>query len=136
MILPTTGTDLPPWRRQVMIWLMAAVRLLVCWFLLREPLAALLSEPGFIVPALGRPVAWTVATLFAVGALLFAWPRTVLVGYALLVAGLLGYEWIWHRLGGWSGRLLFSGLAIFTVLAAGEWLVHRVQKRLYAASER
>lgn len=132
MILPTTGTDLPPWRRQVMTWLMAAVRALVCWFLLAEPLAALLREPSFFASAVGRPLAWTVGSLLAVGAMLFTWPRTVLIGYPLLVAGLLGYEWIWYRVYGWNGRLLASGLAIFTVLAVGEWLVQRVQKRLYA----
>jgi hypothetical protein len=136
MILPTTGIALPPWRRQVMIWLMAAVRLLVCWLLLREPLAALLHEPGFIVSAFGRPSAWSVAALFVAGALLFAWPRTVLVGCVVLVAGLFGHEWLWYRLGGGSGRLLLSGVAIFTVLAAGEWLVQRLQKRLYASRER
>lgn len=133
-MLPRTGTDLPPWRRQVMPWLMAGVRLMVAWFLLRSPLAALLREPSFVAETVGRPLSWTVGTLLAVGALLFVWPRTVLIGYAMLVVGVVTFEWIWRTLGMPSGSLLVSALGIFTVLAAGEWLVQRLQKRLYASS--
>lgn len=132
MMLPRTGADLPPWRRQVMPWLMAAVRLMVAWYVLRPALAALLREPSFIADAFGRPVAWGVGTLLAVGALLFAWPRTVLLGYPMLVVGVLAFEWLWRSLGAPNTTLLVSALAIFTVLAIGEWLVQRVQKRLYA----
>lgn len=131
-MLPRTGADLPAWRRQVMPWLMAAVRALVAWFLLRSPLELLLREPNAAAEAVGRPLAWGVASLLAVGAVLFAWPRTVLIGYVPLVAGVVGFEWIWRRLGMASGTLVVSALGIFTVLAIGEWLVQRVQKRLYA----
>jgi len=111
---------------------MAALRLMVAWFLLRSPLDMLVQKTSFAADAVGRPIAWGVASLLAIGALLFAWPRTVLIGYAMLVAGVIGFEWIWRRMGMPGGMLVVSGLAIFTVLAAGEWLVQRMQKRLYA----
>lgn len=136
MMLPRTGADLPPWRRQVMPWLMAAVRLMVAWYVLRTPLQALLREPSFIADAVGRPLAWGVGTLLAVGGVLFAWPRTVLIGYPMLVVGIVVFEWIWRRMGAPNTTLLVSALGIFTVLAVGEWLVQKVQKRLYAPPDR
>lgn len=132
MILPRSGAELPPWRRHVMPWLMAGVRALMVWFLLRAPLEALVQEHGFVTSFVGKPIAWTVATLLAVGGALFVWPRTVLIGYAMVVAGVIAFELIWRRLGMPGGSLLVSALGIFTVLAAGEWLSQRLQKRLYA----
>lgn len=132
MILPRTGADLPPWRRHVMPWLMAAVRALIAWFVLRDPLLSLVGKGAFVTDVAGRPIGWTIGTLLAVGSLLFVWPRTVLIGYAMLVAGVVAFELLWRRLGMPGGSLLATALGLFTVLAFGEWLVQRLQKRLYA----
>jgi hypothetical protein len=55
----------------------------------------------------------------------------VLAGGALLLAGLAGFEWVWRRLGMPPGDTFLWSAALIVVLAAGEWLVRRVQRRVY-----
>jgi hypothetical protein len=49
----------------------------------------------------------------------------------VLLVGLGGFEWIWHGLGMRSGTLPLWSASIVVVLAAGEWLVRRVQRSLF-----
>ena len=46
-------------------------------------------------------------------------------------AGLAGGDLLWQRAGMTADALLYPALAIIAVLAGGEWLSRRVQRRLY-----
>jgi len=130
-MLPTEGSELPAWRQQVAPWIMAIVRLAAAYVVAEAPLRLLVLEPGLVQsgsPALQR---YPVALLLGAGAVLFAWPRSCLAGAALLLAGLGGFEWIWHGLGLRGGTLPLWSASIVAVLAAGDWLVRRVQRTLY-----
>jgi hypothetical protein len=133
MMLPRTGAGLPAWRRQVMPWLMAAVRLVVAWFVIHGAFTALVLHPSFLRDAVPAPTRYLVAALMALGFAAFVWPATCIVGFLLLTAGLLAFEWIWQHLGLASGSLPWAPIAAFGVLAFGEWLVRRLQGRLYQA---
>src|SRR5271169_661835 len=104
-MLPTHGSDLPAWRQQVAIWIMAVVRLAAATFVAQAPLRMLVLESGIVRSGAPAPQRYTVAALLCAGGLLFAWPRTCLVGAALLLAGLGGFEWIWQGIGMQSGSL-------------------------------
>ena len=130
-MLPTTASQLPEWRRQVAPWLMAAVRLAAAYFIAQAPFRMLVLEPGFVQTSSAAPLRFAVAALLGAGGLLFVWPRTCLIGAVLLLAGLGGFEWIWQGLGLRSGPLALWSASIVLVLAAGEWLVRRVQRSLY-----
>ena len=110
---------------------MAAVRLAAAYFVVQAPFRMLVLEPGFVQTGSAAPLRFAVAALLGAGALLFVWPRTCLIGAVLLLAGLGGFEWIWHSLGQRSGTLLLWSASIVAVLAAGDWLVRRVQRSLY-----
>jgi hypothetical protein len=130
-MLPSHGSELPAWRQQVAPWIMAAVRLAAAYFVAQAPLHMLVLDPGIVRsdgPALQR---FAVAALLAGGGLAFAWPRSCLIGAVLLLVGLGGFEWIWQGLGQRSGTLPLWSASIVLVLAAGEWLVRRVQRSLY-----
>ena len=132
MILPTSGSGLPAWRQKVAPWLMAAVRLTIAWFLVRGQLNVLVVEPGLAATAAGAAERWAMAATLVAGGLLFAWPRTYLVGAVVLLAGLAWFEWLWVRMGLTRGDSMSYALALVGVLAAGEWAVRRMQRRLYA----
>ena len=130
-MLPTQGSGLPAWRQQVAPWTMALVRLAAACFVVQAPLRVLVLEPSFVQTGSPAPQRYAVAALLCAGALLFAWPRSCLSGAAVLLAGLGGFEWIWQGLGLRSGPLPLWSASIVVVLAAGEWLVRRVQRSLY-----
>ncbi len=132
MILPRDGAGLPPWRRHVSTWLMGTLRLGVAWFIVGRVLEALLAKNGGAIGEV-MPVSIRYLTVAAlvVGGLLFAWSRTVIVGFVLLLLGLLTFETYWKMLVPEGGTLTWS-VAVLAVLAFGEWLVRRVQKKLYA----
>ncbi len=130
-MLPQDGFGLPAWRQKVMPWIMALVRLGASWIVIQGPLMALLQKDSFLRMLAGAPLRGTIALLYIVGLVLFAWPATCFYGFAAMLAALGGFEWLWARTGISSGLLpLWSG-AVFAVLAAGEWLTRRVQRRLY-----
>ncbi len=135
-MLPARGTQLPEWRQQVAPWIMAVVRLAAAYFVVQAPLRMLVLVPGFVQTGSPAPQRYAVAALLGVGALLFAWPRSCLIGAVLLLAGFGGFEWIWQGLGQRSGPLALWSTSIVVVLAAGEWLVRRVQRSLYRRSPR
>lgn len=137
MILPRTAEGLPPWRRHVSTWVMGALRLGMAWVLGRTAFFALAAPGGgFIGEVMPAPVRWLVLAALVIGAPLFAWSRTVLVGCALLIAGLGVFEFYFRQWGAQVSTTFWWSVAVLVVLAAGEWLVRRVQQRLYANARR
>ncbi len=130
-MLPTDAAGLPAWRQKVMPWIMGLVRLGAGWVVVNAPLAELVDKGSFLRVLAGMPLRMTIAALYAVGLALFAWPRTCFYGYGLLLLAIGGFEWLWSRTGLSSGLLPFRFVAVLTVLAFGEWLTRRVQRRLY-----
>ena len=131
-MLPRDGSELPRWRRHVMVVVMALVRLAVGWLLVEGPITVLVLRPGFISAAIGAGPRLGVAALLGAGLAAFAWPRSCPYGFALLVAGLFGFEAIWHRLGLPPGSNALWSTLILAVLAGGELLTRRLRHRLYA----
>jgi hypothetical protein len=132
MILPRSGAGLPPWRRLVMPWIMALARLTAGWIVTQGALGTLLRGSSFMASMAAAPLRYGIAALLGAGLVTFAWPRTYLLGFGLLLAGLGAFEWLWWRLGVPSGSPALWSAAILGVLAAGEWLTRRVQARVYA----
>jgi hypothetical protein len=130
-MLPHDGAGLPAWRQKVMPWIMALVRLGAGWIIVRGPLFALVQEDSYLRLLAGQPLRWLIAVLYAAGLVLFAWPRTCFFGFGVLVVAVGAFEWLWARTGLSSGLLPVWTIAVLTVLAGGEWLTRRVQRRLY-----
>ena len=130
-MLPRDGYKLPRWRRHVMTWVMALVRLAAAWIVTQAPLTALALKPGFMRVAVTAPPRLGLAAVLAGGIVAFAWPRTCPYGFVLLLAGLTGFEALWISLGLPLGATALWSAAILTVLAAGEWLARRLQRELY-----
>jgi hypothetical protein len=132
MILPRTGDGLPPWRRRVSGWMMSALRALIAWIVVRSQVSTLVvTGGGFVGMTMGAPIRYATLAALVAGAVLFTWSRTVLAGFALLAVGLGVFEYHWRTMGMGGDQYLWS-LAVLAVLAAGEWLVRRVQRRLYS----
>ena len=137
MILPRTAEGLPPWRRRVSTWVMGLLRLGMAWLLGRTAFFALIAPGGgFLGEVMPAPVRWLVIGALVLGALLFAWSRTVLVGFALLAVALGVFEFYFRRWGAQVSTTFWWSIAVLAVLAAGEWVVRRVQRRLYADAPR
>jgi hypothetical protein len=130
-MLPTDGSGLPAWRQKVMPWIMGLVRLGAGWLVANAPLAELLDKGSYLRVLAGLPLRTSIAALYVVGLALFAWPATCFYGYGLLLVAVGAFEWLWARTGITSGLLPVRFAAVLTVLACGEWLTRRVQRRLY-----
>jgi hypothetical protein len=89
------------------------------------------QEDSYLRLLAGQPLRWLIAVLYAAGLVLFAWPRTCFFGFGVLVVAVGAFEWLWARTGLSSGLLPVWTIAVLTVLAGGEWLTRRVQRRLY-----
>ncbi len=118
-----------PGRRRPGTWLMALLRLGAGWLIIARAVVLLLTPPSPLASSLSLPL--RIATLSALGAGLlgFAWPRSCLWGLALLGAALGAFELLARSLGLPPTPRLPSAIAILAVLAAGEWLTRRVQRR-------
>jgi hypothetical protein len=132
-MLPTDASGLPAWRQKVMPWIMGLVRLGAGWAVVHAPLVELVDKASFLRVLAGMPLRRTIAALYIVGLALFAWPATCFYGYGLLLLAIGAFEWLWTRTGISSGLLPFRFVTVLTVLALGEWLTRRVQRRLYRA---
>jgi hypothetical protein len=128
-MLPRDGSGLPAWRRAVMPWVMAAVRAVALWLVLRGP-AAFLWQPPFpsLVPT---PLRWAILLLLILATPLFVVSRTCWVGAAIAALGLGGYEWLWSRTGLPHGDVPFASFIMVAVLAIGETVSRRVRRDLY-----
>jgi len=115
-------------RERLMPWVMAAVRLGAGWLLCAGTLRSI-GTPGapLLAPA-GPLAAAALALLMLLALLAFAWPRSCLYGAAALAASLAAANWLW-RAAGLEPPPLATALAVVGVLALGEWLNRRVQRR-------
>ena len=89
----------------------------------------LVAEPSPIGARLALPARLGLAAVLGLGLAVFAWPRTCLWGLAVLLAGLAAFELLARSLGLPPTPRLASAAAILAVLAAGEWLTRRVERR-------
>ncbi len=124
-----SGDDHVPWRDRLQPWLMALVRLGAGWLVAAQPLALLLSQASLFRLGAAGPVRLAAAAALVSGIPAFAWPRSYRYGFALLLAGLAAFEWLWRQLGLPPTARLPSSVAVLVVLAAGEWLTRRVARR-------
>jgi len=127
-----SGAALPRWRRAVLPAVMTLLRLLVAYLLTRGELHALVSDPSVLTGRLSSAARYGLAAGLVVGALLFVLPRTVAAGALLLALALGLFEYLWRRLDLPPGHVYGYALALLIVLAASDWLVTRVQRRVYS----
>ena len=132
MKLDQSGAHLSPWRRRVLPLMMMALRALVAWVVLRVPVDALLNNPAFFSGLAPHWMQYVAAGILVAGALAFVWSGTVVLGAAVLIAGLAAYEHRWAQVApGPTGKPLLTSVLLIGVLAAGEWLARRAQRRIY-----
>ena len=122
------GDALIHWRRRLMPWLMALVRLGAGWLVCRSVLTVLLAPVSPLKDLTGPLTLNALAALLVLGMVGFAWPRSYLAGGALLALGLGAFEWLWERSGQPPGPLA-SSLGILAVLCVGEWLSRILRRR-------
>jgi len=111
---------------------MALLRLLVAYLLTRGELQALLTSPSVLSTRLVAPSRYGLATAMAAGIVLFVLPRTVAYGAALLALALGIFEHLWRHFGLPAQNVYGYALALLLVLAGSDWLVARVQRRVYS----
>lgn len=124
---------LPRWRRRVMPWLMAAIRIAVAWLIFRGPAVFLYSPPIIVHVPTGLRAAFF--ALLAVGAPLFVWPRGCWVGGVALIAAIALYEMLWRGAGLPAGGMPMVAVGLIAVLVLGEWTGRLAQRRVYQEAE-
>ena len=127
-----SGADLPRWRRAVLPAVMTLLRFMVVYLLTRGELQALLSDPGVLSGRLSAATRYGLAAGLVTGGVLFVLPRTVAAGALVLALALGLFEYLWRRLDLPPGHVYGYALALLIVLAASDWLVTRVQRRVYS----
>jgi hypothetical protein len=127
-----SGADLPRWRRSVLPAVMTLLRLLVGYLLTRSELQALLTSPSVLSTRVPAPSRYALAAAIAAGVVLFVVPRTVAYGAALLALSLGIFEYLWRHLGLPPQNVYGYALALLVVLAGSDWLVARLQRRIYS----
>jgi hypothetical protein len=110
-------------------WVMALLRLGAGWLVVARALVLLAGVPSPLSASLAWPARFATAAALVLGLVAFAWPRSCLWGLALLGAGLAAFEWLSRSVGLPPTPRLPSAAAILVVLAAGEWLTQRVERR-------
>jgi len=137
MKITDSGAHLSPWRQRVLPVMMMALRALVAWIVLRTAVDALLHNPLVMSGHAPQWLRYVLAAVLAAGGLAFIWSRTVVAGAVVVAAGLGLYEYLWRLNGQAMFRTAFLGsLALLFVLALGEWLARRVQKKVYGSVAR
>jgi hypothetical protein len=127
-----SGAELPPWRRTVLPAVMTLLRLLVVMLLTRAELQALLPDQGVLAGRMAAATRYGVAAGIVVGAILFVLPRTVAAGALVLALALGLFEYLWRRLDLPPGHVYGYALALLIVLAVSDWMVRRVQAKVYS----
>ncbi len=137
MKITDSGVHLSPWRRRVLPLMMMALRALVAWIVLRTAVDALLHNPSLLSGHAPQWLQYVLATVLIAGGIAFVWSPTVVAGALVVAAGLGIYEYVWRLNGQATFRTAFiSSLALLFVLALGEWLARRVQKKVYGSAAR
>jgi hypothetical protein len=132
MKIDNTGAGLSPWRRRILPLLLAAVRALVAYVILRAPFELLVRDTLFLSGYAPHWLQYALAALMAVGAVLFVYLRTVAAGAATLAVALLLFEFLWRRVGQEPhGTTLAASCALLAILAFSDWSTRRLQRRIY-----
>ena len=132
MKIDTSGAGMSPWRRRVLPLLLAAVRALVVYVMLRAPFELLVRDTLFLSGYAPHWLQYALAALMAVGAVLFVYLRTVAAGAATLAVALLLFEFLWRRVGQEPhGTTLAASCALLAILAFSDWSTRRLQRRIY-----
>ena len=132
MKIDNSGAGMSPWRRRVLPLLLAAVRALVVYVMLRAPFELLVRDTLFLSGYAPRWLQYALAALMAVGAVLFVYLRTVAAGAATLAVALLLFEFLWRRVGQEPhGTTLAASCALLAILAFSDWSTRRLQRRIY-----
>jgi hypothetical protein len=127
------GQDLPLWRRRVMPWLMAVLRLCIVWVIFSSPLRFVCSPPSFLHLPMGLRTTFIV--LLLLGAPLFLWSRSCWIGGLGLVAAIAAYERLWLDAGLPAGGMPVLAVGLIVVLCVGEWGGRLAQSRLYRSPD-
>ena len=137
MKITDAGAELSPWRRRVLPVMMMALRAAVAWYVLRTPLYVLTQNPLFLKGVAPGWAQYALCVPLVAGGLAFIWSRSVVWGAMLAGAGLMLFEYCWRRVGQEPhGATLASSVSLLAVLAVGEWLARRVQRRVYGSVSR
>ena len=132
MKIDNSGAGLSPWRRRILPLLLAAVRALVAYVILRAPFELLVRDTLFLSGYAPHWLQYALAALMAVGAVLFVYLRTVAAGAATLAVALLLFEFLWRRVGQEPhGTTLAASCALLAILAFSDWSTRRLQRRIY-----
>ena len=132
MKIDNSGAGLSPWRRRILPLLLAAVRALVAYVILRAPVELLVRDTLFLSGYAPHWLQYALAALMAVGAVLFVYLRTVAAGAATLAVALLLFEFLWRRVGQEPhGTTLAASCALLAILAFSDWSTRRLQRRIY-----
>ena len=132
MKIDNSGAGMSPWRRRVLPLLLAAVRALVVYVMLRAPFELLVRDTLFLSGYAPHWLQYALAALMAVGAVLFVYLRTVAAGAATLAVALLLFEFLWRRVGQEPhGTTLAASCALLAILAFSDWSTRRLQRRIY-----
>ena len=119
----------PAARTGLRAWVMVLVRLGAGWLVVGRSIELLVRRPSPIEASVPAPVRLALAAALGIGLAAFAWPRSYLYGLALLLAALATLEAVARHLGLPPTPRVLSAFAILLVLAAGEWLTRRVERR-------
>ena len=137
MKITDAGVGLSPWRRRVLPLLLLGLRAFVAYLLLRPPVELLLRDRLFFSGLAPHWLQYALAAFLVVGGVLFILSPTVVYGALACAAGIGLYEYCWMRVGiGPPGTTLPNAFALLAVLATGEWLSRRVQRRVYRLPQR
>ena len=132
MKIDNSGAGMSPWRRRILPLLLAAVRALVAYVILRAPFELLVRDTLFLSGYAPHWLQYALAALMAVGAVLFVYLRTVAAGAATLAVALLLFEFLWRRVGQEPhGTTLAASCALLAILAFSDWSTRRLQRRIY-----
>ncbi len=132
MKITDAGVGLSAWRRRVLPVLLALLRMVVAYMLLAPPIDMLWHDPLFLKGFAPHAAQYVLAVVLAVGGGLFVASPTVVIGALVCAAGLCLFEYCWWRIdSGRVGSTLITALALLAVLASGEWLSRRLQRRVY-----
>ncbi len=129
-MLSRDGHGLPPWRRQVMPWLMAVLRLAIIWAIFRGPIQFVWAPPSVL--HLPEHLRLTFLILLIVGSPLFLWPRSCWMGGMSLAAAVMVYETLWRGSGLPAVGTPLLAVGLIVVLVLGEVVAGVARRRVYS----
>lgn len=136
MRITDSGRHLSPWRRTVLPGLMAALRAVVAFLVLRGPVDTLLHNELFLRGLAPHWAQVAAGVALALSGAAFVWPPSVVWGGLLAIAGLAAFEYRWRMIVPIAGSTFLSAAALIGVMCAGAWLSRRVQRRVYGTPGR